>query len=398
MVMGMNGSTMRWLKRRLPAALIATVLVGVAACGGSPEVPDPHPTDEPSNSRQSSEPQVESHASAAAIVAALSTREQVATLIIASRPGTDAKTLSDFVSLTGISGFILMGDNVADSPEAMKDLTDHMRSGQHLPVFIAVDEEGGPVTRLPWDTLPSAGSLQASSPEEVRGVFEERAALLAQSGITVNFGIVADVPGGPDGFLADRAFGFDAQEVSARVAAAVEGERGIVQTTLKHFPGHGAAAGDSHVMIPSSDLSYDAWKTSHAIPFIDGIAAGAELVMVGHVRFPDIEAMPASLSPAWYRIAREDLGFEGLLITDDLGMLEQSGEPEFSDRARNIANALAAGADLALIVWGENADSLNSLIDEVAAIITEDGAADLIHDQAERVVQARLALVLNSAR
>src|SRR5690606_27031445 len=140
----------------------------------------------------------------------------------------------------------------------------------------------------------------------------------------------------------------DAASVSARVAEAVAGERGIVLSTLKHFPGHGGAPGDSHRLIPMTDMSVDAWRANEAPPFQAGIDAGAELVMMGHLRYTAVDDAPASLSPAWYRILRDELGFTGVAVTDDLTMLEASGDPAYADPTANGVAALAAGADLLL--------------------------------------------------
>src|SRR5690606_28074457 len=122
----------------------------------------------------------------------------------------------------------------------------------------------------------------------------------ADTGANVNFGIIADVPPGPSSFISSRALGTDPDSASTRVVAAVKGEAGIVLSTLKHFPGHGAAPGDSHHSIPTTAQTLEQWRGADAKPFIAGIGAGAELLMFGHLAYTAVDAAPASLSARWH--------------------------------------------------------------------------------------------------
>src|SRR5690606_11776417 len=156
-----------------------------------------------------------------------------------------------------------------------------------------------------------------------------RADLLGGSSVNVNFGIVADVTASRRSFIYGRSLGDSGTSAAPRVAAAVAGERGLVASTLKHFPGHGAAPGDSHVAIPRTGMSLERWRSGDGVPFQAGVNAGAELLMFGHLAYTAVSPTPASLEPEWYRIAREDLGFTGVTITDDLFMLHASGVPAY---------------------------------------------------------------------
>src|SRR3546814_6033834 len=125
-------------------------------------------------------------------------------------------------------------------------------------------------------------------------------------------------------FIFRRALGVDPAGAAERVGAAVAGEAGRVASTLKHFPGHGAAPGDSHAGIPETGETLDEWRDSDALPFAAGIDAGAPLLMYGHLRYTAVDPAPASLSPEWHRIAREDLGFPGVSVTEDLGVRQRA--------------------------------------------------------------------------
>ena len=284
-----------------------------------------------------------------AALARMSVRELAASVIMMRVPSRDPASARDLVAASGVGGVILMGDDTQRSPEVAAALTAALTTDPGLPPLTAVDQEGGIVTRLP-DGGPSAAALAGMPPEATQAAFAERARLVASGGFTVNFGVVADVTGDPRSFLAPRVFGGDPAAVAERVAAAVAGEHGVVLTTLKHFPGHGAAPGDSHALIPTTAMSLDEWRAVHAPPFRAGIAAGAELVMLGHLRFTGVDPVPATLSAEWYRVLRQELGFDGVAVTDDLWMLTASGEPAYTDPYADGVAALAAGADLLLFV------------------------------------------------
>jgi beta-N-acetylhexosaminidase len=326
-------------------------------------------------------------------VAGLSTRERAAAIVMGSIPSTDPATLHEDMARTGIGGFILMGANVPGDPQRLRDVTAALAVDPGFPPLVAIDEEGGDVARLPWDDLPSARTLKSAPPADTEAAFAARAALLQEGGVDVNFGIVADVTDDRGMFIYPRALGTTPEAAAERVAAAVAGERGVVASTLKHFPGHGAAPGDSHRSLPTTALSAADWASTDAVPFAAGIDAGAQLLMFGHLVYTSVDAAPASLSAEWHRIAREQLGFEGVAITDDLGMLESSGRAEYADPVANAVAAVAAGNDMVLSIVGTDAGSAARLVDGIAAA-ADSGALDpaRLAEAAARVLALRAEL------
>ncbi len=323
--------------------------------------------------------------------------QKAASLLMLHAPGLDPAPLRADVE-RGTSGLILMGDNVPASPEQLASLVAAAQVDPELPALIAIDEEGGDVQRLPWDPAPGAEALQAQPPAATTAAFASRAAVLAASGVNLNFGIVADVTADPDSFIAARVLGTDPVAAGDRVAGAVAGEHDTVFSTLKHFPGHGAAPGDSHSSLPSAPLGIDEWRAGPAIPFQRGIDAGAELVMTGHLVYPAIDAQPASLSPEWHRILREELGFEGVVVTDDMLMLGRNGLPEYADQNENAVRAVASGADLLLYVLPADPSSVGISIDELVGAISGAVASGRVpqarlDDAVERVLTLRRTLV-----
>ena len=301
-------------------------------------------------------------------------RQKVGSLLMLHAPGTDGAALRGFVDRYGLGGMILMRDNIPATPQALAAQTTAMRaSDPGLPLLIGIDEEGGDVTRLPWDAFPGANALKTLPASATESAFAGRASLLAESGVNVNFGTVADVTADPRSFIFDRVLGTTPTDASARVAASVSGEGGTVLSTLKHFPGHGETEADSHVSIPSTPLSRDAWERKDAPPFRAGIRAGAQLVMFGHLVYSAVDAQPSSLSATWHRILHDDLGYRGATITDDLRMLQDTGLPQYQDPAENAVQALAAGNTMLLYVLPvgttPSATDPDRIIDAVVAAV-----------------------------
>ena len=228
---------------------------------------------------------------------------------------------------------------------------------------------------------------------QVQAAFQKRATLVADIGATVNFGIIADVPADASSFIASRALGADPDTAAQHVSAAVQGESSIVFSTLKHFPGHGAAPGDSHHAIPTTAETLEQWRAVDAKPFVAGIDAGAELLMSGHLAYTAVDTAPASLSARWHAIARDELGFRGVMITDDLGMLSSSGVAAYRDPVANAVAAIAAGNDMVLMVAGSTADTAPAMAAGIAAAVADGRIpAERLQDAAEHVMRLRMHL------
>ncbi|QTX04725.1 glycoside hydrolase family 3 N-terminal domain-containing protein [Agromyces archimandritae] len=381
------------MRRSSASVLIAAAtLMLLAACapsGGAPAAA-PTPTETPTPTLDPIAAEVEERLSD------MSIEQRAAQLFMLHAPGTDPAPLAALADL-GIGGLILMGDNVPATPAELAALVDAVDGDPDFPLLIGIDEEGGDVQRLPWDDAAAAPTLRDAPPEATEEAFARRASLLAEAGVSVNFGIIADVTADPDSFIFDRVLGTDPRAAAERAAAAVEGEHGVVASTLKHFPGHGAAPGDSHTSIPAADLSLEEWRAGPALPFAAGIDAGAELVMTGHLAYPAVDEEPATLSRAWHEMLRDELGFDGVVVTDDMTMLQNSGLPEYQDPVENAVRAVVAGGDLLLYVLP--ADPADVGIDPAALIsglvtAVEEGRIppERLEDAARHVLTLRLAL------
>lgn len=327
-------------------------------------------------------------------LADMSPREKALSVLMVRLPSKNPEKARQAIHASGVAGVILLEVDTRSSASVAAELTAALVSDPGLPPIVAIDQEGGIVARLA-DDGPSARDLATLPPEASRAAFEARAKLVARAGVAINFGIVADVTDDKRSFLAPRVFGGDAASVAERVAAAVEGEHGTVLSTLKHFPGHGGAPGDSHAEIPETGMTLERWRRTQAPPFQAGIDAGAELVMTGHLRYRAVDDAPASLSESWYRILRDELGFTGVAVTDDLSMLEASGESRYSDPVANAQSALRAGADLLLFVGPVD---VQAAADGIAqAVEAGEIPAERLDEAARRVLELRRGLATSDA-
>ncbi|MEO7324319.1 MAG: beta-N-acetylhexosaminidase [Dokdonella sp.] len=272
--------------------------------------------------------------------------------------GIPGKTLTDAdraqLAVAQVSGVILFSRNFADRDQ-LTDLIDDIRVARPEPFLICVDQEGGPVqrfrtgfTRLP--ALARLGELYANDARAAISRAEEHAWLMASEmraiGVDMSFAPVVDLARG-NLAIGERAFDADPQIASELAQAYLRGMRlAGMAATIKHFPGHGSIAEDTHFDIAIDQRSLDELRATDLVPFADGIAAGAEAVMMAHVTYPAVDARAAGYSRVWIQdVLRDELGFRGAVIGDDIGMA--AAEPLGSIAAR-IEGHLLAGCDLLL--------------------------------------------------
>ena len=367
------------------SALVVAVALVLTGCTAAP--PDPVPTVPPRPAPPPVDP-VQQYADDRLSVMTLD--QKILSMLMIHLPGFDAASMGSMVAANQLGGLILLGDNIPDPPGALGGMTPLLSAESGLPVLVAIDQEGGVVARIWTDTFPGAEQLRVLPPSAARDAFAQRGALLEAVGVSVNFGIVADVAGDPASFIYDRSLGGTAADAAARVAEAVEGESGEVLSTLKHFPGHGVSPGDSHSSIPTTSISLADWLTGHAPPFVAGIDAGAEFVMLGHLQFDAIDPQPATLSPLWHKVLRDELGFDGIIISDDMNMLQNSGRADLADQAQNAVRAVAAGSTMLLYVGSVDIPLVVGAIR--TAVLAGDIPMATINDAARRLLVLRRTL------
>ena len=271
----------------------------------------------------------------------------------------------------GLAGVILFARNIGSTTD-LRRLCGAIREIKP-DAIVALDEEGGEVTRLEAATgssWPGARVLGVvDEPDLTARAGREIALALAHSGANVNLAPVADVAAcALDAVIGNRAFGEDPGLVARHVAAFVGASQGAgVAACAKHFPGHGAAAGDSHLDLPVVDLDRSALLAGHVAPFAEAVSAGVAMLMTAHVLYPALDDRPATVSPAVLDgLARRELGFDGVIVTDALTMGAIANRVGV---AAGAVAALSAGADLLCVDGGPQLQSevIAALDDAIAA-------------------------------
>ncbi|MGP3986676.1 glycoside hydrolase family 3 protein [Streptomyces sp. 3N207] len=259
----------------------------------------------------------------------------------------------------GLASVGLFGRNI-DSPEQLALLTEQLRDVRPE-LLVAIDEEGGDVTRLEARTGSSyPGNLalgHIDDPDLTRAVAHELGSRLAAAGVNLNWAPSADVNSNPDNpVIGVRSFGGDPKLVARHTVAYVEGLQAAgVAACVKHFPGHGDTAVDSHHAMPRIDADLETLRARELVPFAAAVDAGSKCVMSAHILLPALDdARPGTLSPAaltgLLRAPRSEggLGHQGLIVTDGMEMRAISATYGLE---RGSVLALAAGAD-AICVGG----------------------------------------------
>jgi beta-N-acetylhexosaminidase len=266
--------------------------------------------------------------------------------ILAGFAGTTAPEWLSRELADGLGGVVLFARNVS-GPEQLQALTGSLRVS--AATVVAIDEEGGDVTRLEasrGSSLPGALGLgtidDVALTEQVARVLADE---LRAAGITLNLAPVADINVNPlNPVIGVRSFGSDPALVSRHVAAFVTGlQAGGVAACAKHFPGHGATDVDSHLGLPVVSATRDELLEVELAPFRAAIAAGTRAIMSAHLVVPAVDNVPATLSRAQLTgLLRDELGFTGTIVTDALEMKAVSGTVGMEEGA---VQALLAGAD-----------------------------------------------------
>lgn len=255
-----------------------------------------------------------------------------------------------------VGGLIYFDKNIQDK-EQLTEMLANTKSMSKYPLFLAVDEEGGAVTRVAGSSIevPEVGDMaEIGAGGDTMAAYDSGATIAAylyDLGFNVNFAPVADVVADAENsVIGKRSFGSDPVMVGDMVSAMVTGmqETGI-SSCLKHFPGIGAATEDTHEGMAVIEKSADELKASEFVSFQAGIEAGAHFVMVGHASLPNVvgDNTPCSLSEEVVtNMLRGELGYNGIVITDALNM---SAITEYYASDEAAITALKAGADMILM-------------------------------------------------
>lgn len=284
-----------------------------------------------------------------------------------------------------VGGIVYFAQNM-ESKDQVKEMIDNSQSYSKVGLFISTDEEGGMVNRL-MNTVGTTyiDSMYNYKDEGIQKAHDNAytiASDMAALGFNMDFAPVADVWSNPDNtVIGERAYSDDYSQAAELVGSAVKGfEDGDIMCTLKHFPGHGDTAEDSHYSSAYVKRTKDEIMADEMQPFTAGIDAGAEFVMVGHLIVPDIDELPATLS---YKITtemlRNEMHFEGIAITDSLAMSSIADNYGVGESA---VMSIKAGIDMLL-----DPTDIDTAIDAVVqAVESGDITEDRIDESVRRIL------------
>ena len=385
------------MRRLLAAVLAALTLLSLAACGSAPQTAEPSPAPAPPPTAYEPspapipEPPVDPLEK---LMGSMTLEEKVGQLFFVRCP---AESAAEDVQTYHLGGYILFGRDTRD--KTANELIQAIQSYQDaaaVPLLIGVDEEGGTVVRI--SSNPHLRNEKFASPqrlyslggmERVAADAREKDVLLRALGFNVNLAPVADVSTNSSDFIYPRAFGQDA-DATADYVSAVTAQMAAdgMGSVLKHFPGYGNNE-DTHTGIAVDDRPYEDFVNSDFLPFSAGFESGRAMtaVLVSHniVECMDGE-LPASLSPNVHRILREELGFDGVVMTDDLAMEAVSA---YAGNGAVAVMALEAGNDLVLTT-----DYRTQIPKVIGAVENGDLDESVIDTACRRVLRWKQALGL----
>lgn len=290
------------------------------------------------------------------IIDNMSLDAKVGQLFLLAYPGKNVETIAPLIEQYGICGCYISQDNAESFAEARKissELQDMSLSrNEKIPLLLGVDQEGAWGVLVP-ESHTGPGNLALGALEDLQGlrdIYRNYGREMLSVGYNTLLGPCADVNIDPESpIIGTRSFGEFPEKVARCVSSAVEGasETGVL-TTLKHFPGHGGTAGDTHREIPRVDKSLEQLQKEDLLPFAAGIESGADIIMTSHILYPQIDKKnPATMSRIILEdILRKEMGFEGVILSDSMNM---GAIRLFYDPAESTLLALKAGVDIIML-------------------------------------------------
>ena len=301
----------------------------------------------------------------------------------------------NFIQSCGIGGVLLFSRNFK-TPELLRELIHSIQKlKRNYPLLIAVDQEGGRVIRFKkyFCQFPSMRDMaKTNSPSLCFQSFEIMARELASCGINLNLAPVCDlVSQNINSVIGDRSFGPLENQVSKFVVSALEGMKSVgILGCAKHFPGHGSVVEDSHDILPTLNKNLESIKIEDCVPFRAAVNAGVDFVMMGHLLSPALDPhFPTSLSQNAYKFLREELKFNGPIITDDMqmGAITKHFKPQTA-----ALKAIHAGADMIEYRDIDQASQAHFCLKE--ALESGNLSKDTLKEKIERILHLKKQLSL----
>ncbi len=388
-------------KKRIVLASLLISLLLLCACGNSKKQDSSAEGTTGGESSTEALDDVTVESAAEQIVDEMSLEEKIGQLFIVCTDTLDSKAqteISDMVKekITAYhpGGIVFFSYNMKGRQQTI-DYISALQEASEIPLFMAIDEEGGSVQRLSKvkdmgvESIPSMYEIgETKDPDNAAAIGEQIAQSMTPLGFNLNFAPVADICDIEDNTeIGDRSFGSDTDVVSKMVSAEVKAlQNNGVSATLKHFPGQGSVVEDTHKGYANLETDIDTLREKEFLPFKAGIKAGADFVMMSHISVEAITQTetPASMSSLMVSdILREELGFDGVIITDAMNMKVIT---KFYSSGQAAVQALQAGVDM--ILMPEDFDeAYNSVLE---AVNNGDISKRQLNASVKRIIIAKL--------
>jgi beta-N-acetylhexosaminidase len=296
------------------------------------------------------------------ILDSMSTRQKVGQILMFGFDGTQlSNSTKQLLADDYIGGVIFLGSNISDEAQ-LKQLIGDIQETNTLPLFIAIDQEGGIVSRLKWNDTLTKAEQDIASPEDAYTTAKARGEILKEIGINMNLAPVVEYITDTDSFMYNRVFRGTKAQVLEKSISTVEGytDAGVIPV-IKHFPGDSNTSSDPHNSFPTVEIKSSQWST-YVQPFSNILSRiNVDAMMVGHIQFPNIDSKPASISKeiVGNRLIKQ-LNYQGLIISDDMLM----GALQDIDNDTGLAmDAINAGDDILMYVG--DADTQQEVYDYI---------------------------------
>lgn len=332
------------------------------------------------------------------IISNMSLEQKIGQMMVYGFKGTKAsEDALRLIDKYNVGGLVVFTHNIEDQSQLSsmtRQLQNYSVAKNKVPVFIAIDQEGGKVMRIKnfGTTLPGNMNIGATRSSELSFLAGKLTAVdLEMLGINVNFAPVIDVNTSKyNEVIGVRSFGSDPDMVAKLGSSYIRGiQSRRVSATAKHFPGHGDTSGDSHFEMPSLNKSYDQILATDLKPFRSAIRSGVDSIMTAHISVPSLDpsGTPATLSKKIINgLLREQMKYQGLVVTDDMEMQAITKDGGISKAA---INAVLAGCDIITVVWTDRAkdEAYISLLKAVkSGLISE----ERIDQSVKRIIKTKL--------
>lgn len=348
------------------AVIILSLLIICSSCSTNNSsgniTPAPSPTINPSvqlSNKPSDKPTVEPTEQSNPLreqIANMTLDEKIGQMVIVGLDGTSMKQRDkEMIETYRVGGFILYKDNMRDADQILSLLNQLKEENQEnqIPLWLSLDQEGGKVNRMPAEFTkfpPAAEVGKVDNIDYTKQIGEAIGEAVSALGFNMDFAPVLDINSNPKNpIIGNRSYGIDAESVITHGLETMKAlQSNQVAAVVKHFPGHGDTSVDSHLDLPVVNKSLAELKAFELLPFVEAIKQNTDAIMIAHLLIPKIDkTYPASLSKILIsNLLREDLGYDGVVITDDMTM---GGITDHFKVGEAAVTSVQAGSDLILI-------------------------------------------------